>query len=103
MERTTETDEWWKSVEPLAKDLGYIKSKNLLYVFTAFVIGLTLSGVLFYLGWMGWLQSDIKQEVNLEPNITINEETKNTYDMDHKIFNENNVTVYVTNFVEGCP
>lgn len=112
-------DEFRKDIKdavnsPLAKEiardegvyLGGEKWHNFLFTFfiISLIVGLTAGIILFgkFVGLVedGAFQSN--QKVDLEPNITINNEyaptTNNEYN--HKI--ENNSTIIVNNFVE-CP
>lgn len=102
--------EWDKFAEetlPKLKELGYIKEKsNLMILLTTFIIGFTISGILFYGIYNDKFKSISNQEVNVEPNINITSQTSNSYDFDPQINNDyqikNNYTIYVNNFVT-CP
>ena len=103
MEKTKETDNFAREALPILKKLGYINNKNtILYVCTAFIIGLTLSGVLFYGIYNDKFKSDISQSV--QPQIDVNSTTNNQYDLNIPTNNKFylNHTFYINNIIPEC-
>ena len=99
-------DNFAKESIPQLKKLGYIKNNTVIYVITAFLIGIMVSSVLFYGIYYDKFKS--VQTVNLNPNIEFNSTTTNEYDIpinvendyEHKIYI--NTTNYINNFI-SCP
>lgn len=91
---------------PILKKAGYYDEEILdnsgIKIFVAFIIGLMVSGVIFYGIQTNSFKSEINQDVQIEPNIQVNSTTNNDYQFDPQIDNKytHNITVYVNNFIE---
>ena len=78
-------DEWAKKSIPILKRYGYIKTNtSYIWIMTTAILGLSLVGVLFYLGYNDYFKSVINTDIRVEPaetNIT------NQYDINTSVNN----------------